>query len=93
MSWSISEVQYRYYPMVGSDQPAFEMVSKQKQKEALNFIFDKLYELPDWYVNPQLEKLTQAEKRGRNRLPDVHRSHAVAPRTDRAHGNQCQIDA
>ena len=50
---------YRYYPMVGSDQPAFEMVSKQKQKEALNFIFDKLYELPDWYVNPQLEKLTR----------------------------------
>lgn len=39
---------YRLYPVHGDGKAAFEPVSKEKQKEALNFVYTKASEMPEW---------------------------------------------
>ena len=45
---------YDNYARVEDGSDSFELVSGTKQREALDFIFEQIMELPDWYINTEI---------------------------------------
>ena len=45
---------YLLYPVHGDGKAAFEPVSREKQKEALNFVYSKAAEMSDWLQDPSI---------------------------------------
>lgn len=48
---------YLQYPVYGDGKPAFVPVSREKQKEALDFVISSLRELPSWMLRPELSSV------------------------------------
>lgn len=53
---------YIYKNVEGENEPFYTPVSKQKQKEALQWLMNELSDQPDWYLNPEIEKRLGSQK-------------------------------
>ena len=47
---------YLNEPVRGDNEQAYAFVSKDKQREALHFIWEQMMQFPEWYSVPELEK-------------------------------------
>ena len=47
---------YLNEPVKGDGKKAYAFVSKDKQREALHFIWEQIMQFPEWYAVPELEK-------------------------------------
>lgn len=53
---------YRYLPVEGEDTPFFTPVSKEKQVEALTWIYAEMQAMPQWLYPAQLEQRTGSQQ-------------------------------
>ena len=74
---------YEYYKTYDQEGAVYSHVSKEKQKEAMNFLYDQLFETPEWMIDQeifnkiqfdgQVERLSNMQERTLKNLLDFGR--------------------